>query len=99
MPPNPPGSSADEVNTFQLRGKVDLAVERLASLGGLAVMLAGVFGLIAIRSLFGVEPIAIAVQIAAAALMLAARLTLGVRSFHAAANPTEGGIVTKGPYA
>ncbi|HUK63708.1 MAG TPA: isoprenylcysteine carboxylmethyltransferase family protein, partial [Dongiaceae bacterium] len=27
-----------------------------------------------------------------------ARLTFGWRSFHGAANPTEGGLVTKGPY-
>ena len=31
-------------------------------------------------------------------LMVWARITFGRRSFHAAANPTEGGIVTSGPY-
>lgn len=41
---------------------------------------------------------ATAVQIAAGLLMLWARLTFGGRSFHAAANPTSGGVVTKGPY-
>ena len=41
---------------------------------------------------------AIAVQIAASALMIAARITFGRRSFHAAANPTAGGLVTTGPY-
>jgi len=30
--------------------------------------------------------------------MIWARVTFGMRSFHAAANPTEGGIVTTGPY-
>ena len=30
--------------------------------------------------------------------MLWARLTFGWRSFHAGARPTEGGIVTRGPY-
>jgi protein-S-isoprenylcysteine O-methyltransferase Ste14 len=30
--------------------------------------------------------------------MIAARLTFGRRSFHAAANPTAGGLVTTGPY-
>jgi len=30
--------------------------------------------------------------------MVWARLTFGLRSFHAAANPTEGGLVTSGPY-
>lgn len=40
----------------------------------------------------------IALQIAAAVLMLWARITFGARSFHATANPTEGGLVTSGPY-
>lgn len=40
----------------------------------------------------------IAIQICAAALMLWARLTFGLRSFHAAANTTNGGLVTNGPY-
>ena len=31
--------------------------------------------------------------------MVAARITFGRRSFHAAANPTPGGIVSTGPYA
>jgi protein-S-isoprenylcysteine O-methyltransferase Ste14 len=31
--------------------------------------------------------------------MLAARITFGRRSFHAAANPTAGGVVSTGPYA
>jgi protein-S-isoprenylcysteine O-methyltransferase Ste14 len=49
--------------------------------------------------IFGTEPISIGVQILAALLMLWARLTFGTRSFHAAANPTEGELVTHGPYA
>jgi protein-S-isoprenylcysteine O-methyltransferase Ste14 len=35
----------------------------------------------------------------ALALMLWARISFGLRSFHAAANPTQGGLVTHGPYA
>ena len=31
-------------------------------------------------------------------LMIWARVTFGKRSFHAAANPTQGGLVTTGPY-
>jgi protein-S-isoprenylcysteine O-methyltransferase Ste14 len=38
------------------------------------------------------------VQVAAVMLMIAARIAFGMRSFHAAANPTEGGLVTTGPY-
>jgi len=50
------------------------------------------------RSLFGDNPVSIGIQIAAVALMLWARITFGRRSFHAAANPTAGGLVTRGPY-
>ena len=38
------------------------------------------------------------VQVASALLMLWARLSFGRRSFHATADATEGGLVTKGPY-
>jgi protein-S-isoprenylcysteine O-methyltransferase Ste14 len=37
-------------------------------------------------------------QVLALLLMVWARATFGRRSFHAAANPTEGGFVTSGPY-
>jgi protein-S-isoprenylcysteine O-methyltransferase Ste14 len=37
-------------------------------------------------------------QTCAVGLMIAARITFGRRSFHAAANPTAGGLVTTGPY-
>ena len=40
----------------------------------------------------------IATQLLAALLMITARLTFGRRSFHAAADPTAGGLVTTGPY-
>jgi protein-S-isoprenylcysteine O-methyltransferase Ste14 len=40
----------------------------------------------------------LALQGVAVLLMIWARLTFGMRSFHATANPTEGGIVTDGPY-
>jgi protein-S-isoprenylcysteine O-methyltransferase Ste14 len=43
-------------------------------------------------------PAAIGLQVAAVALMAWARVTFGLRSFHAAANPTAGGLVTHGPY-
>ena len=50
------------------------------------------------HSLFAATPIGITLQVLAALLMLWARLTFGMRSFHAAANPTAGGLVTWGPY-
>lgn len=62
-------------------------------------MVAGLIGLYYDHALFATHPAVIAVQIAAFLLMVAARITFGRRSFHAAANPTEGGLVTTGPYA
>jgi len=50
------------------------------------------------RALFSWSPIVIAIQAAAVVLMLWARRTFGRRSFHAAADPTAGGLVTSGPY-
>jgi protein-S-isoprenylcysteine O-methyltransferase Ste14 len=63
------------------------------------LMVAGIVGLYYSGHLFGRHVWSIAVQVAAIALMISARLTFGMRSFHATANPTEGGIVTTGPYA
>lgn len=66
---------------------------------GLLVMVGGIVGLFALRSLFATDPAVIGVQAAAVALMVWARATFGRRSFHATADPTEGGLVTTGPYA
>jgi len=71
---------------------------RMISVVGLLLMIAGMCGLIATRSLISAAPVVIVPQIAAFALMVWARVTLGSRSFHASADPTEGGIVTSGPY-
>jgi protein-S-isoprenylcysteine O-methyltransferase Ste14 len=38
------------------------------------------------------------IQLGAVALMIWARVAFGGRSFHASADPTEGGLVTTGPY-
>jgi len=54
--------------------------------------------LILLHSLFSRSPVVIAFQIAALLLFFWARITFGRRSFHLAANPTEGGLVTNGPY-
>jgi protein-S-isoprenylcysteine O-methyltransferase Ste14 len=61
-------------------------------------MVAGIVGLVMTHRLFSLSPIVIAVQIAAAALMIWARVTFGRRSYHFAANPTQGELVTWGPY-
>jgi protein-S-isoprenylcysteine O-methyltransferase Ste14 len=62
-------------------------------------MVAGIVGLYYGGALFAAHPPFIAVQVCAVLLMIAARITFGRRSFHAAANPTAGGVVSAGPYA
>jgi protein-S-isoprenylcysteine O-methyltransferase Ste14 len=54
--------------------------------------------LLLVRHLFATSPALIAVQAGAVFLMLWARKTFGLRSFHAAAGTSEGGLVTAGPY-
>jgi protein-S-isoprenylcysteine O-methyltransferase Ste14 len=71
---------------------------RTLSVAGYLLMVAGLVGLIATRSLFSRSPVVIAVQSVAVCLMIWARISFGRRSFHAAGNPTEGGLVTWGPY-
>jgi len=71
---------------------------KMISILGLVVMIAALVGLYEIGVLFSPQPLAISLQVIAVALMVWARVTFGRRSFHAAANPTTGGLVTKGPY-
>ena len=63
----------------------------LAMVGGLLVLLAT-------KSVFSPSFVVIATQVAALLLGIWARITFGRRSYHVAANPTEGGLVTTGPY-
>jgi len=71
---------------------------KVISILGLVVMIGALVGLYKIGVLFTAQPIAIALQLMAVALMIWARITFGRRSFHAAANATAGGLVTTGPY-
>lgn len=65
---------------------------------GLLSMVAGILLLFWNDGLLSLSPIVIAVQVSAVCLMIWARVTFGGRSFHATASPTEGGLVTTGPY-
>ena len=68
------------------------------SLLGYLAMVGGLVALIATGRVLSPSPVVIALQALATALMIWARITFGRRSFHVAANPTEGGLVTTGPY-
>ncbi len=69
-----------------------------ASLIATLVLVMAVLGLLFRHAFFANRPGPIIAQVLAALLMFWARLVFGARSFHAAANPTEGGLVTRGPY-
>src|SRR5690349_6307684 len=73
-------------------------IERIASIVATLVLAAAVVGLYLRHQFFGVGVVAVVLQALAVALMVWARVTFGRRSFHAAANPTAGGLVTWGPY-
>ena|ERR1700757_1317636 len=61
------------------------------------VILCAVF-LYRTNSLFATNPVGVAIQLLAALLMTWARITFGSRSFHGAATPTTGALITNGPY-
>ncbi|MCX6144218.1 MAG: isoprenylcysteine carboxylmethyltransferase family protein [Ignavibacteriales bacterium] len=65
---------------------------------GLLSMVAGILLLLWNDGLLSLSPIVIVVQVLAFFLMIWARATFGRHSFHATASPTEGGLVTAGPY-
>ena len=68
------------------------------SLVAVTLLVAAIVTLLFRHALFASRPAMIAVQAVAVGLLLWARLTFGVRSFHGGANPTAGGLVTTGPY-
>lgn len=71
---------------------------RVASLIGFIMMVAAMILLLTQRQLIAESLAGRVAQAAAALLMVWARLTFGRRSFHPAADPTEGALVTHGPY-
>jgi protein-S-isoprenylcysteine O-methyltransferase Ste14 len=73
-------------------------VLRTISIISLLFMALALIGLAIRGALFSLQPIAIVLEVTAAVLMIWARVTFGSRSFHAAANPTSGGLITTGPY-
>ena len=75
-----------------------MKASRPLSVVAFALMVVGIVGLLETGSLFSRSPFVIATQGLAIALMVWARLAFGTRSFHAAADPTSGGLVTSGPY-
>lgn len=71
---------------------------KLLSTPVVVVLVLAIVGLFYTHGLFGHGPVSVGLQAVAILLMIWARVTFGMRSFHYAANPTEGGLVTTGPY-
>ena len=69
-----------------------------ASIGATAVLPVAIVGLLVRHALFAARPVLVVAQLLAVSLVIWARLTFGMRSLHYAANPTDGGLVTSGPY-
>jgi protein-S-isoprenylcysteine O-methyltransferase Ste14 len=74
------------------------SILKAGSLAGLALAIAGLLYLVRNNFIVSTNPVGLAMQGLAIALMIWARFTFGMRSFHAVANTTEGGLVTHGAY-
>jgi protein-S-isoprenylcysteine O-methyltransferase Ste14 len=71
---------------------------KLGSILGYLFAVIGLLYLIESNYVISSNPISIFVQLCSIGLMIWARLTFGMRSFHLTANATEGELVTTGPY-
>jgi protein-S-isoprenylcysteine O-methyltransferase Ste14 len=68
------------------------------SVAAVVLLVIAVVLLLQQHSLVAKTRVGLTLQALAIVLMLWARVTFGMRSFHATANPTAGGLVTAGPY-
>lgn len=71
---------------------------KTSSVIGYFGMVGGLAGLLITGNLFSPHPLPICLQAGALLLFFLARVTFGRRSYHVSADPTEGGLVTVGPY-
>jgi protein-S-isoprenylcysteine O-methyltransferase Ste14 len=71
---------------------------RTISVAATGLLTGAAFALFVRGAFFGNGPVSISLQVFGFVLGVWARTTLGFRSFHAAANPTQGVLVTTGPY-
>jgi len=73
-------------------------VRKTISIIGYIGMVGGHVGGLAMQRPFFTPAFVIPVQVVAVLLFFWARFTFGRRSFHVVADPTQGGLVTSGPY-
>lgn len=68
------------------------------SILGYLILVMVLLELFARDSLLAAGLVFITIQVLAASLMIWARITFGHRSFHLSSEPTQGGLITTGPY-
>lgn len=71
---------------------------KFTSLIALVFVVGAVLFLVEKEYILSDNPLTIIIQICSVVLMIWARVTFGIRSFHPAANPTKGKLITSGPY-
>jgi protein-S-isoprenylcysteine O-methyltransferase Ste14 len=71
---------------------------KIGSLIAFGIVVVCVIFLLKKGYIFSLNPFSIAIQFIAACLMIWARITFGIRSFHASANTTKGELIKTGPY-
>lgn len=75
-----------------------MRVLNIVSTFALAISVICITALVLLGRFFGRDPVTIGLQIAGLILMVWARRSFGARSFCFAAQPTQGRLVTTGPY-
>jgi protein-S-isoprenylcysteine O-methyltransferase Ste14 len=68
------------------------------SIVGYLGMVGGLLGVLTLENFRSSSPVVLFMQAVSLLLFLCARITFGRRSYHVVADPTEGGLVTTGPY-
>ena len=71
---------------------------KIGSLIGFGIVIVGLIILLKQNLILSTNPITITIQLGSIAFMIWARITFGIRSFHASANTTKGKLVTTVPY-
>lgn len=71
---------------------------KIGSLIAFGIAVIGVLFLLDNNYILSKNPITIIIQLLSLGLIIWARITFGLRSFHATANTTKGKLVTNGPY-
>ena len=79
-------------------GLVAIVNPKQRSLAATLLLVVTVLVLLKQHWLFASTVVGLVLQALAILLMLWARVTFGMRSFHATANPTAGGLIAAGPY-